>query len=58
MEGIDIFTGATHEQYAAEFCLRAAYKKLKEGDVETALKRVEEATRSLKALQEASYESR
>ncbi|WP_342505668.1 hypothetical protein [Sporosarcina sp. FSL K6-2383] len=49
---MDVFVGAEHERYAAELCLRVANQRLKENDVEMAIKRTEEALRSLKALQE------
>ena len=49
---MDVFTGAEQELYAAEMCLRIAYKRLIDGDVDLAVKRAEEALRSLKALQE------
>ncbi len=50
--GIDIFTGFEHERFSAETCLRAAYKCLKNNDVDQAVKRTEDALRSLKVLQE------
>jgi len=40
------------EIHAAECCLRVAFKRLKKGDYEQALRRTEDALRSLKALQE------
>ncbi|BAQ11482.1 hypothetical protein OXB_3012 [Bacillus sp. OxB-1] len=40
------------EIYAAECCLRVAFKRLKKGDYEQALKRTEDAIRSLKVLRE------
>lgn len=49
---MDIFAGAEHEKYAADLCLRIAFKKFKEGDFELAIHRAEEAIRSLKVLQE------
>ncbi len=47
-----VFIGEEHERYAAEMCLRVAFKKFKEGDFELAIHRSEEAIRSLKVLQE------
>ncbi|MFJ7933674.1 hypothetical protein [Sporosarcina sp. NPDC096371] len=49
---MDVFIGAEHERFVAEMCLRAAFKKLKVGDVYLAVKRTEDALRSLKVLQE------
>lgn len=48
----DVFAGEEQEFYAAEMCLRIAYKRLKDRDIDLAVKRAEEALRSLKALQE------
>ena len=44
------FSEELHERYAAEICLRIAFKKLKEDDIALALHRAEDAVRSLKAL--------
>lgn len=49
---MNVFTGEEHERYAAEMCLRAAFKRLKNDDVEQAVKRTEDALRSLKVLHE------
>lgn len=49
---MDVFIGEEHERYAAEMCLRVAYRRLKDGDVDLSIKRTEEALRSLRALQE------
>ncbi len=46
------FSSELHERYAAEICLRIAFKKFKEGDIDLALHRAEDAVRSLKALQD------
>ncbi|QNK86471.1 hypothetical protein H7992_14505 [Sporosarcina sp. resist] len=46
------FSEELHERYAAVISLRIAFKKLKEGDIDLALHRAEDAVRSLKALQE------
>lgn len=40
------------EYYAAESCMRVAFEKFIEGDLELAIDRTEDALRSLKALQE------
>ena len=45
------FVGEQHERYAAEMCLRVAYRRLKDGDVDLSIKRTEEALRSLRELQ-------
>ena len=47
---MNVFTGETHERYAAEFCLRVAFKSLRNDDIDSALKRTEDALRSLKEL--------
>lgn len=52
METIDIFVGVEHEKFAAEMCLKAAFKNLKRYDVDLAIKRTEDALKSLKILQE------
>lgn len=49
---MNVFVGEEQERYAAEVCLRIAYKRLLDGDVDLSIKRAEEALRSLKALQE------
>ncbi len=46
------FSSELHEQYATEMCLRLAFKKFKEGDIDLAIHRTEDALRSLKALQD------
>ena len=46
------FSSELHEQYATEMCLRMAFMKFKEGDIDLAIHRTEDALRSLKALQE------
>ncbi|MER2091008.1 MAG: hypothetical protein ABS920_14810 [Sporosarcina sp.] len=49
---MNVFKGELHERYAAELCLRIAFKKLKAGDIELALHRAEDAVKSLKELQQ------
>lgn len=49
---MNAFIGEEQELYAAEMCLRIAYRRLLDGDVDLAVKRAEEALRSLKVLQE------
>lgn len=47
-----VFSGELHERYAAEMCLRIAWRKLKADDIDMALHRAEDAVRSLKELQQ------
>ena len=49
---MNVFIGEEQERFTAETCLRVAYRRLLDGDVDLAVKRAEEALRSLKALQE------
>ena len=49
---MNLLKGELHERYAAELCLRIAYRKLKADDIDLALHRAEDAVRSLQALQD------
>jgi len=53
---MNVFIGVAHEQYAAELCLRIAFKKFKEGDYDLAIHRAEEAIRSLNELKKLDHQ--